>query len=300
MINSAPGKKVYVSGASGRLGRSVLKMLPEAIPLVRRPYGLPKEKMTDFSQSDLKEMLKDAKAILHLAGSMSFDSRKVLWQANYELTKTIVDCAPPDCRIVFASSISVYGKRLAKIPADELTDCRPDTDYSKSKYASEQLVRSHPEHVILRIGTLYGPQYGDYLMVLKKIEEGKMLVIGDGKNRIPFTHVDDVAKAIVKSVDSGHGTYLACGDAETQSGIYAIAAEELGVNPPSKSMPYPIAYWYAWLRNRLGKKGFSTEHIAILGSDRAFDCKKAKEELGFSPTPIKEGIAQMVRALKAL
>jgi nucleoside-diphosphate-sugar epimerase len=299
MINE-PGKKIYISGASGRLGRSVLKRIPEAIPLVRRPYGLPNEKMTDFSMNDLKEILSNAKAILHLAGSMKFNSKKVLWQTNFDLTKTIVDSAPPQCKIIFASSISVYGKKLAQIPANEQTECNPDSEYSKSKYASEQLVRAHPEHVILRIGTMYGPQFGDYLMVLKKIEEGKMLIIGDGNNFIPFTHVDDIAAAIEKSLERGKGTYLVCGDAETQSNIYKIAATGLGVDPPKKKISYTIAYWFAWLRNKLGKTGFTTEHIAILGSNRSFNCSKAKAEFDFSPKPIKEGIAQMVKVLKGI
>jgi nucleoside-diphosphate-sugar epimerase len=300
MINGEPIKKIYISGASGRLGRSVLKRIPDAIPLVRRPYGLAHERITDFSKEDLKEILKDAKAILHLAGSLKFSSKKVLWQANYELTKAIVDSAPPQCKIIFASSISVYGKKLAEIPANEKTICNPDSEYAKSKYASEQLIKAHPEHVILRIGPMYGPQFGDYLMVLKKIQEGKMLIIGDGSNNIPFTHVEDVAKVIEKSIDSGRGTYLVCGDAQTQSNIYQIAASELGVDPPKKKMSYAIAYWFSWLRNKMGKTGFTTEHIAILGSNRSFDCSRAKEELDFSPTPIKEGIAQMVSILKQL
>ena len=300
MINGIDSKKVYITGASGRLGRALMKKLPDAIPIVRRPYGLPNEIMSDFGVADLKEILANAKAIIHLAGSMDFSNKSGLWDGNVGLTKIITEAAPPNCRIIFASSISVYGKKLAIIPADESTQCLPDSEYSKSKFMAEQEVSKHPEHVILRIGTVYGPEYQDYMMVLKKIQEGKMLIIGDGKNNIPFVHVDDVASAIINSIEKGKGIYVIAGDPLTQKEIFDIAAKELGVAPPEKKMNFSIAYWYAYLRNKLGKKGFTTEHISILGSNRVFNCKKAKEELGFKPRPLSDGIKQMAGYLKGL
>lgn len=293
-------KKIFITGASGRLGRAVLKKLPEAIPLVRRPYGLPNEKTTDFSIPELKTFFQKAKVIIHLAGSLAFTRKKLLWDINVGLTKKIVEAAPPDCKIIFASSISVYGKKLLELPADEHTPCKPDSEYAKSKFSAEQIVKTHPNNVILRIGTMCGPQFGDYLAVLKKIRERKMMVIGDGKNRIPFVHVDDVAKVIFNAIEQGQGTYVVAGDPLSQEEIYGIAAEELHTDPPKKRVSFALAYWFAWLRTKLGKTGFTPEHIAILGSDRAFDCSKAKRELGFRPRPIKEGIKEIADILKGL
>ena len=302
MIEDTIEKKVFISDASGRLGRAVLKTLPDAIPLVRTAAGLPNEVVTDFSLESLKPILERAKAVVHLAGSLDFNDKETLWQGNAELTRRIAQACPPTCKIILASSISVYGKKLAQIPANELTPCKPDSEYAKSKFMAEQIVASHPEHVILRIGTVYGPQFGDYLVLLKKVEEGKMMVIGDGKNRIPFVHVDDVAKAIANSVGKGSGVYLLAGDLSanplTQEGIFKVAADALHVDPPSRHVSFTLSWWFAWLRNRFGKKGFTTEHIAILGSDRVFDCIKANEELGFAPRPLEQGIREMVKVLK--
>src|SRR4030095_16442182 len=116
--------KVYIIGASGRLGRRVLEMT-KAIPLVRRHSGLKGEIVTDFSDHQLGEILKDAGAVLHVAGSVDTLDRKKLREANVELTRKIVNALPKGCRIVFSSSISVYGKLLENLPVDDRTPPAP-------------------------------------------------------------------------------------------------------------------------------------------------------------------------------
>ena len=303
MVRNMPNK-VYITGATGRLGSAVLARLPDAIPLVRKPSGLKNEIVTKFSESELHDILKNASVIIHLAGSVDTLDGKKLQEANVELTRRIVSVAYPACKLIFASSISVYGKKLAKIPADEGTKTNPDSAYAKSKLDAEEFVASHPNHVILRISTLYGPQFEDYNRVLSMIERGKMQVIGDGSNRIPFVHVDDVADAVVSAVKNGSGTYVLAGEPLTQKEIYEIAAKSLGVSPPTKSVSLQLAFGMASLHGhayRLGAKkpALTAEHVSILGHDRAFDCSKAKKELGFSPRPLEKGIAAMAKMYKA-
>ncbi len=285
--------KIYITGATGRLGSAVLQRI-DAIPLVRKPSGLRNEIVTDFS--DLK-ILKDAKTIIHIAGSVNTLEKKDLWDANVELTRKIVDAAPDEAKIIFAGSISVYGIKIRN-SADENTPPNPYTYYGKSKYMAEEIVRSHKNHVILRIGTIYGPQFEIFFHVIRAIENGKMKVIGDGNNRIPFVHVDDVAKVFVNALKKGKGTYVVAGDPLTQNQIMEIACKELGVKKP-KHIAFGVAMFLAGLgelRYRLtGKKPAITKQaIAVLGADRCFDCSKAKKELGFSPRPLDNGIAAMI------
>lgn len=296
--------KTYITGATGKLGAAVLKRV-DAIPLVRSKSGLKNEIVTDFSSGQLKEVLADAAVIIHIAGSVDTLDGKKMQEANVGLTKRIVDAAPERCRIVFSSSISVYGKQLAKKPADENTPVNPDSLYAKTKYGAESFVARRPEHVILRIGPIYGPGFTDYYRVLSMIENGKMTIIGDGENRIPFVHVDDAADAVAKAAVKGSGTYVIAGDAAGQKEVFGIAARELGVEAPSKRIGTGMALFFASLgewRYRLGgrKPTLTLEHVSILVYDRPFDCTKAKRELGFSPRPLKEGIKEMVREYKKL
>ena len=260
---------------------------------MRKASGLPNEVLTDFSESSLKETLKGATHILHLAGSVKTWDRAALEQANVELTRKIVECSPQDCHIVFASSISVYGKKLAEIPANEETPTSPDSDYARTKLEAENLVKQKKNHTILRIGTLYGPQFEDYFNVLHMIEKHKMKIFGDGSNRISFVHVDDCAAVFPKTLKKT-GTFIVSGPSATQRQIYTYAAHSLGVIPPSSSMPIWLAKLFARLEETKKKPKLTREHISILSADRAFDYSKAQQELGFDPRPIKRGIEEMV------
>jgi len=290
----------YVTGGSGRLGGEVLKLM-DAVPLVRRPSGLKGEIVTDFSPESLKGQLSDADSVVHLAGSMRFWDRKDLWETNHALTKNLVDACPPDCNFHFASSITVYGKQMAEIPADENTPLNPDTEYAKSKAAAEQEARRMKHNSIFRIAVIYGPGYYDYYSVFRMMRKGKMMILGGGGNRLPFVHVEDAASAIASAhAKKATGAYVLCGGPVTQSRCYELAAEALGCAPPSKHVSPKLALAYAKLEETLGaftgaKPMFTSEHIRILSSDRAFDSSKAGRGLGFRPRPIGDGIREMAK-----
>jgi len=295
---------VYITGAAGRLGRIVLRKTG-GIPVVRSPSGLENEIVSDFSLEHLKKVLEDADAVIHLAGSRDFLDKKKSWEGNVELTRRVVQATPDSAKVIFSSSVSVYGKKLAEIPATEETPVNPDTPYARTKLEAEKSVASHPNHVILRIGPIYGPGFKEYFKVLHMIAKGKMVVIGDGLNRIPFVDVSDVAAVIRSSLDKGKGIYVVVGECMSQNDIYAIAAGKLGVEPPKKHMPVWLAAIYArfelFRTERFGGKPlFIPEDIAVLSSDRTFNCNKARREVEFSPRRLEEGIAEMVAEYKKL
>ncbi len=295
-------ERVYVTGANGRLGQAFISIMPEAVPLVRNPAkGVPGSSrvvVTNFSEEQLKQILKDAVAVVHLAGSIDTLNKAKLLESNVELTRRIVNAAPENCKIVFASSIAVYGKHIATLPANEKTPPNPDSDYSNSKYDAEKLVATH-KHAILRIGTLYGPQFDDYNLVLSMIERKKMKVIGEGSNHIPFVHVDDVANAIKHAVKDGNGTYILVGEQLTQNEVYRLAAKELNAEIPKNKVSKQLALFVAHageFAHKFGAKRpkISVEHASVLAYDRTFDCSKAAKELDFVPRPLSDGIREVV------
>ncbi len=291
--------KVYVTGANGLLGREVLRQMPNAIPLVRRKCDIKGALVTDFKERSLEKILKDAGTVIHLAASRDFLDKKKTWEGNVELTKRIVESTPKSAKIVFSSSISVYGKKLAKIPANENTPTYPDTPYAKTKLEAERIVSSHPKHAILRIGPIYGPRFEQYFRVIRRIQRRKMFVIGKGDNKTTFVHVTDVAAAIKNAVRKGKGIYVLTGESVQQKKLYELAAEELGVEPPKCHIPVTVAKVIARIELlRLvylsHKVGFIPEDVSVLSSHRAFNCRKAKTQLGFRPRPLRKGVEEMV------
>ncbi|MBU0586184.1 NAD-dependent epimerase/dehydratase family protein [Candidatus Micrarchaeota archaeon] len=295
--------KIFLTGANGKLGNEVLNLIPSAIPLVRKPSNLKNEIVVDISNiKELKNILKSCDILIHLAGSMSFHKEKELQESNIALTKNLLYALPKTSKIIYASSISIYGKRLIGT-VDEKTPVHPDTKYAKTKYEAEQLIMQRPNSISLRIGPIYGPQYLDYQKFLKLIKKGKFMIFGNGMNQIPFIHVQDVAKAIKNSIKAKPGIYLIVGKPETQQKIYEIAANSLGVNPPKNKIPVKVALVFASMMEKYslltGKKPFITkEHIMILSSDRKFNCKKAEKELKFKPRSIEKGIKEIVQSME--
>ncbi len=284
--------RVYVTGASGKLGQAVMKLLPEAIPVSLRDES-----------ADLKKTFANADVVIHLAGSLKFNDKDELWHVNYDLAKKVAESTPTTVRLIHASSISVYGKKLVENPTTEKSPCNPDSEYAKSKYEGEKEILKHSNAVALRIAAIYGPQFEDYFKMMDVLKKNGMVLIGDGSNSVPFVHVDDVAQAVVSSMKSKPGTYLICADSITQKKIYEVACKALGVPTPTKSVPKSFAPFflgiYNGLRKLMGKSSFLTnEHIDILSNNRVFDCSKAKKELKFKPRSTEQGIKELVVAYK--
>jgi nucleoside-diphosphate-sugar epimerase len=286
---------LYITGASGRLGRRLLGMFPNALPLSRKPVLGRKGVLTNYSRGQLEKILKKGDVVLHAAGSMEFGNEEELRRGNVEITENLVE-ALPEGRIIYASSVAVYGKKLAEIPADEYTELNPDSAYAKAKLEAENLVlNKNKENTALRIATVYGPEYEDYFRIIRLIEKGRMIIFGNGENRIPFVHVEDVAYAFKLAYEKkAHGIYIISGKAEKQKEIYAYVARALGKKPPWLSLPPGIA---KKLIEWAGIK-FTEEHFNILSSDRVFDFGKAYHELGFAPRSLWKGLDEMIAVYK--
>lgn len=290
---------IYITGASGRLGEEVLKLIPNATPLVRTPHGLTNEIITTFETEELRKILKNAECVVHLAGSMNFLDPKEMWASNVDLTQKIVEALPSKARIIFASSISVYGKLIRVVPANEESPLNLDSSYAKSKAEAEELVKKCTDFVILRIATIYGKGFEDYYTILKQIKKGSMYIIGHGQNRVPFVHVCDVADAVKNSLKAKKGIYVLSGEGVKQEEILRMSAELLGVPAPTQHAPLDMALMFAGFEENKTmllkqKPKITTEHVLILASDRIFDCTKAKKELKFNPRPLVDGIREIV------
>jgi UDP-glucose 4-epimerase len=115
-------------------------------------------------------------------------------------------------RLVFTSSIAVYGS--GESPLKEEMVPIPEDSYGISKFAVEQELRiSHEmfglDYVIFRPHNVYGERQniGDRYrnvvgIFMNQILRGEPLtVFGDGTQVRAFTHIDDVAPIIARSVD---------------------------------------------------------------------------------------------------
>ena len=147
-------------------------------------------------------------------------------------------CKEFNCnKIMYASSSSVYGKKL-KYKSKEIDDVnKPLNLYASSKVSNELMAYSFGQliglkSIGLRFFTVYGP-WGRpdmaYYIFTKNILEGKEIdVFGHGKMWRDFTYIDDIVNAIDKIVKVNDNKMF-------PKGIYSRIFN-IGNNKPEKLM----------------------------------------------------------------
>jgi len=141
----------------------------------------------------------------------SFDSPgRALVDANVKLVLA-TGAKFPRTKIVFASSVSVYGA-----PVNPLTEQSPfncPNLYGLSKLAGEFIVSQQSRYAIIRFSSLYGLGMNRNTFVPAIIRQarktGVITLYGDGSRKQDYLHVADAAElALAAVLHEGSGVYL--------------------------------------------------------------------------------------------
>jgi UDP-glucuronate 4-epimerase len=174
----------------------------------------------------LPELLKkkfQPEVCVHLAGR-SWVRESIGWpelyvDANYRSTVGLVDALHrAECRrIVFASTVMVYGKDAPLPYTEDVVGSAPASPYGASKLACEVLLNSYHalhkmETVNLRLFSVYGPDLRQdlvpYLIATAILKQKPFTVFGDGSSARDYIDVRDVVTAIEAACD-GHESHAA-------------------------------------------------------------------------------------------
>ena len=160
----------------------------------------------------INKAIADVDAVIHLAaivGDQACDLNKErAIHTNYLAARNIAhSCAKNGKRLLFLSTCSVYGAKPGSV-ITESDSVLPLSIYAITKLAAEEAVQSSGcDHVILRLGTVYG--YSPRmrfdlvinLMIAQALQLGSITVFGGDQFR-PFIHVKDVVENSMRAVDS--------------------------------------------------------------------------------------------------
>lgn len=251
---------------------------------------------------------------VHLAGLVGDHPYGELVAHNAFATKNFLENCPSSLeKIALASSISIYGEYKGQT-VDESFVPKSESHYGKSKLLSETFAREYCGSlplVFLRFGMIYGPDFEEgYFEVLDLISRGKMQILGSGSNRLPLLHQSDAVSAILLVLERKTPPcreYNIVGSEQmAQKELLELAAKELGVAPPAKSIPPAIARLALLAQSPFSMLGlakkpkFSPENIRQLALDRAYSCERAKQELGFEArVKIADGLKEVVKVYLA-
>ncbi len=315
---------ILVTGGTGFLGRHLMPILLENNDQLRMLVrsGAPPPWLSnaeiEFAPGDLTDpeslslALTGCRTVIHAAGyfrlwgpSQKFD--QVNRQGTQHLFRAAVRAGVR--KLIYVSSLAVVGGPPADgRPIDEGTICRPRDAYQRSKLAAERIVQRAAQEealnaVIIRPGAFYGPfgRYGFNRLFIEDPLRGILIQV-DGGRRLTFpTFVPDAARAIWAAVDAGRSgeIYHVSGDSVTHARVNRVVSECAGIRSWRLNAPRRVMIALAFLMEasaRLtGKEPFyplNLKHYVF--QDWRVRCCKAREELGFEPTPLEEGLRSTV------
>jgi UDP-glucuronate 4-epimerase len=248
---------------------------------------------SDIATADLAAAFAEAEVVFHLAARPgvgdSWENFQEYVDSNVVGSKMVFEAAAEaGCRVVYASSSSIYGDAAA-LPATETAAPDPISPYAASKVMTEALANVFTsslglDAVGLRYFSVYGPRQRPDMAItrfIRAIEEGgEVTVFGDGLQRRDMTFVSDVVEGTLQAARHGR-----------TGAVYNIASgrpvalidilEELG-----EVMGIPVNL--TLVEERLG------DVRATWG-----DVERAAAELGYAPrTALREGLEAQVEVAR--
>ena len=202
--------RVLVTGGAGSMGRLVCSRLAanghevKAFDLPSANFGGMADGVIAVpgdltSVSDVADSVNGSDAVVHLAAILPPTADELIdlaQKVNVDGTRIIVDAISshaPSSRLVFSSSVSIYGR-----PSDDgiitiSEPYNPDDNYAKTKAESEQIVaESALDYCILRISGVSIPVFQEPPAAWPFLPDQK----------IEFVHRDDAVNAIVAGADA--------------------------------------------------------------------------------------------------
>ena len=305
--------KILVTGATGFIGCHLVERLTAAGEQVRA-LVLPTRNSAwldsvgvevlrgDIGDTQAIERAADkCEIVFHLAAkteSVRVLSRHDVHVTNVQGTENVARAVvrAGAGRLVFCSSVAVYGRIAKNQMIDENTETNPDSPYGESKVLGEQVVLSARQRsglpvVVARISTVWGPGTTSWLGLFQSIASGHFRLIGNGTNHHHIADVSDVVEGLLlcASVKGVEGrTYILAGSESVQlTRLVEMIGEEVGMTRFTAALPAAPLQVYRVLDKMavalIGHKLPRADRLALFLGDRTFDISRARQELSYVP-----------------
>ena len=209
--------KVLVTGSAGLVGFRVAELLHEAgvdvLGVDLRPSDGPfRSTVADVANLGAMQKLLEGRPNVVHAGAVSgpmlmLDDPIGIGTANVGGAMVVFEaCRRAKARrLVWLSSIAIYGNQPNLDPVAETAPASPRSFYGHTKCAGEWLLRGYVAHyglagVALRLSTVFGPRRQTQCNLRDMIQAGlrdeALYVPADGSTYRQYVHADDAAEAV--------------------------------------------------------------------------------------------------------
>jgi len=304
MLVWAKGKamNILITGASGFIGSYLVKHLSDhghnLITITRKKdYDISKTKTITgdiTNPKSLEPAFQDTiDAVIHNAAyANDYGKDPRYYQFNVQGTRNIAElCKKYKVNhLLYTSTAGIYGFPNNTIPIKEShgPTPKPFNAYGATKIESEKVLKEYTtfKKTIFRPPMVFGAGGKPALILLTRIKENKMTYIGRDEKTITVAHPADVGQcfrlALEKQIEGEFNTVsFTC----TIQELVEKSAEKLNVTPPTRHIPFFLAYLTGFFIEKLTRDepNFTRFRAIKLGTSRIIDGKKAEEILGFKP-----------------
>jgi nucleoside-diphosphate-sugar epimerase len=328
--------RVVVTGGGGFLGSCIARKLhargDQVTVLGRRRYAHLDHSGIESIACDIRDKagvslaLKECDTVFHTAALPGvWGDYEKYHSINFEGTLHVIEACRENAvqKLIFTSSPSVVFGESDLENADESVPYPASylCHYPETKAQAEQLVIEANEidglsTVALRPHLIWG--VGDPHLVpriVNRAMKGKLVQVGDGRNRVDIIHVENAAHAHIQACDA------LAPDSKVAGQCYFISDDEPvnlwdWINDLLRALDYPIvekavSYKTACLVGtgletiyrvlKIKKEPPMTRFVAAqLATSHYFNIAKAKRDFGYRPViGQKEGMEAMVNHLRA-
>lgn len=301
-------KNILVTGANGFIGQRVVKLLASANYDVKA-FVLPGEAdsslfppAVELIQGDLTDFQKtyestgDCSGVIHLAALVSDGGSELDHQrVTVGSTRNLFLAARPGTRVILASSITIYGDALGKLPCAETVEPGvAQGPYSRAKQAQESLAKTFLDNggdvVILRPANVYGPGSGPWVKdVIEQLSSGLPALVDQGSGNAGLVCVDHVAQSMVNALDDTikpGSVFNLCDELDVTWRQYFEDLAEIIQEKKPVSIPGPLAHILAAATEKAwsffsmtSRPPLSKEALNLIGNDLKIPAAKSRKGL---------------------
>lgn len=268
---------------------------------------------------------KDVGTVFHVAGKVGVWGRpEAFFQVNEGGTRAVIRaCRRADVpSLVYTSSPSVVfnGRDLSGVDESAPLCTKSPCAYPTSKAAAERIAtRANSKFlrtVALRPHLVWGP--GDRNVIPRTLalaKSGKLRVVGNGRNRVDLTHIENVvdahllAECALERTDSpaaGRAYFITNGEPVVLWEFINELCEAAGIAPVTKhigmhaAMTVGAVLELGWTIARRTDDPPMTRFVAKeLATDHFFSIEAARRDLGYSPrVSMAEGMRELAPMLR--
>ena len=328
------GRVYIVTGANGFLGNHIVRLLEKQPDTQVRALILPHDPVQSLNGTKTQVFFDDITDpasldqifavpqgnevfVIHCAAIVYIKSKfsQKVWDVNVNGTLNVAEKSlAAGAKMVYVNSVHSIPELPHNEVMAEVDDYSPDLvhgEYAKTKAegARRALQMVHDRGLdccIVQPAGIIGPgDYGDshLTQLLRELVRQKLPALVKGGYN--FVDVRDAAQAIVSACDHGRSgqSYILSNEVTTIEQIARAVHQATGARLPSVMLPVWVARLgipFCNLYYRLKKRTplYTSYALDTLRANCRFDHSKATAELGFSPRPIDQTVADTARWLE--